>query len=145
MNAVPRASGIGYRGPMQLQPETDQGGYTIVGHRDGVVQVNGERLSRSFVVAPDRLIRDWPPRQLEELEAAHLTQLVELEPEMVLLGVGDRLRFPHPELLRPLLERGIGVEVMDTAAACRTYNLLKGDGRRVVAAMITAAVAADPA
>jgi uncharacterized protein len=130
---------------MQLQPETDQGGYTIVGHRDGVVQVNGERLGRSFVVAPNRLIRDWPPRRLEELEAAHLAQLVELEPELVLLGVGDRLRFPHPELLRSLLERGIGVEVMDTAAACRTYNLLKGDGRRVVAAMITVADASDAA
>lgn len=130
---------------MQLHPEMDRDGYTIVGHRDGVVQVNGERLGRSFVVAPDRLIRDWPPRQLEELEAEHLAQLVELEPELVLLGVGDRLRFPHPELLRPLLERGIGVEVMDTAAACRTYNLLKGDGRRVVAAMITVAVASDPA
>jgi uncharacterized protein len=63
-------------------------------------------------------------------------QLVELEPEMVLLGVGARLRFPDRALLRPMEQRGIGVEVMDTPAACRTYNLLMGDGRRVVAALL---------
>ncbi len=130
---------------MQMVQDLDRDGYTIVGHDNGVVQVNGERLGSSCVVAPDRLIRDWPPRHLDELNPSHLMQLVELEPEIVLLGVGSRLRFPRPDLLQPLQERGIGVEVMDTAAACRTYNLLKGDGRRVVAALITAPTAAETA
>ncbi len=123
---------------MQLVQDFEPGGYTIVAHDAGVVQVNGERLASSCVVAPDRLIRDWPPRTLDELAPEHLEQLAALGPELVLLGVGARLRFPKPELLHALEGRGIGVEVMDTAAACRTYNLLKGDGRRVVAALFTA-------
>ena len=130
---------------MQMVQDLDRDGYTIVGHDNGVVQVNGERLGNSCVVAPDRLIRDWPPRHRDELESSHLMQLAELEPEIVLLGVGARLRFPHPDLLRPLQQRGIGVEVMDTPAACRTYNLLKGDGRRVVAALIIEPTAAETA
>ena len=145
MNAVPQVTPFRYGCAMQMEQDLEQTGYTIVGHDKGVVQVNGERLSSSCVVTPNHLIRDWPPRHLDELEAGHLEQLVELEPEMVLLGVGARLRFPHPDLLRPLQQRGIGVEVMDTAAACRTYNLLKGDGRRVVAALITTATAPDKA
>ena len=130
---------------MQMVQDLERDGYTIVGHDNGVVQVNSERLVSSCVVAPDRLIRDWPPRHLDELEPSHLMQLAELEPEIVLLGVGARLRFPHPDLLRPLQQRGIGVEVMDTPAACRTYNLLKGDGRRVVAALIIEPTAAETA
>ncbi|MDX1594012.1 MAG: Mth938-like domain-containing protein [Gammaproteobacteria bacterium] len=121
---------------MQLMQDSDQGGYTIVGHAEGMVQVNGEQLERSCVVAPDRLLRDWSPRDLDDLEAAHLEALAELDPELVLLGVGAHLRFPRVDLLRALEHRGIGIEVMDTPAACRTYNLLKGDGRRVVAALL---------
>jgi uncharacterized protein len=136
MNAVPPAARFGYLGAMQLVQDFDPGGFTIVAHDVGMVQVNGERLASSCVVAPDRLIRDWSPRTVDELTAEHLVQLVELEPEMVLLGVGARLRFPDRALLRPMEQRGIGVEVMDTPAACRTYNLLMGDGRRVVAALL---------
>jgi uncharacterized protein len=121
---------------MQLMQDSQDGGNTIVGHEAGMVQVNGERLANSCVVAPDRLIRDWAPASLDELTAEHLADLAALEPELVLLGVGERLRFPQRTLLQPLEQRGIGVEVMDTAAACRTYNLLKGDGRRVVAALL---------
>ena len=122
---------------MQLLQDNDaRDGYTIVGHANGEVWVNGARLTASCVVSPQQLIRDWPPQCLAELAPEHIVQLAALEPELVLLGVGARLRFPPPELLRPLLERSIGVEVMDTAAACRTYNLLKGDGRRVVAALM---------
>ncbi len=136
MNALPYDTRFGYRHAMQLVQDLEPGGYTIVAHEAGMVQVNGERLARSCVVSPNRLIRDWEPRALEELEARHLAQLAELDPELVLLGVGARLRFPERNLLQPLEQRGIGVEVMDTAAACRTYNLLKGDGRRVVAALL---------
>jgi uncharacterized protein len=121
---------------MQLEQDLDRDGYTIVAYEPGVVQVNVERVRASCLVAPDRLVRDWSPRSLEELQPEHLVAVTDLDPEMVLLGVGDTMRFPSPELLRPLQARGIGVEVMDTAAACRTYNLLKGDGRRVVAALL---------
>ncbi len=121
---------------MQLVQDLERGGYAIVAHENGAVVVSGERLTASCVVAPDRLIRDWAPRTLEQLAAEHLEQIAALEPELVLLGVGAQLRFPQPELLRQLHARGVGVEVMDNAAACRTYNLLMGDGRRVVAALL---------
>jgi uncharacterized protein len=121
---------------MQLVHDSDPHGYTIVGHADGEVHINALRVTRSCIVAPDRLVTDWAPRALEELAGEHLTVLFDFLPEVVLLGVGARLRFPAPGLLGPLLERKIGVEVMDTPAACRTYNLLKGDGRRVVAALL---------
>lgn len=133
---LPSATRFGYLGDMQLVQDLEPGGYTIVAHDAGVVQVNGERLTRSCVVAPDRLIREWSPGSIDDLATEHLAELAALEPEMVLLGVGSHLRFPDRALLRPLETRGIGVEVMDTAAACRTYNLLKGDGRRVVAALL---------
>ena len=136
MKTVPWRTRIGYLHAMQMVQDLEPGGYTIVAHDAGEVQVNGERLTRSCVVAPDRLIRDWPPDSVDALAAEHLAQLLDLEPELVLLGVGARLRFPDRTLLGPLEQRGIGVEVMDTAAACRTYNLLKGDGRRVVAALL---------
>ncbi len=95
-------------------------------------------LTRSLIITPDRLITDWPPGDLSELAAHHLEPIVALEPELVLLGVGRRLRFPEPALVAPLANRGIGVEFMDSAAACRTYNLLAADDRRVAAAILIA-------
>jgi uncharacterized protein len=93
-------------------------------------------LTRSFVIAPDRLIPDWPPQVLAELAAAHFEVIAAMEPEVVLLGSGAATHFPRSDFLSPLTSRGIGVEVMDTGAACRTYNILSADGRRVAAALL---------
>lgn len=103
--------------------------------------VRREILRRSLVIMPDRLITDWPPQRFEELEAGHFDVLAGYAPEVVLFGSGARLQRPHPRLLRTLIDHGIGVEVMDTGSACRTYNFLMSDRRRVAAAllMITAA------
>jgi len=95
-----------------------------------------ERISGSFIISPKRLVRDWPVADIAALQLAHLEILAELEPELVLLGTGERLIFPAAELTMVLLSRRIGVEVMDTAAACRTYNILMAEGRGVVAALI---------
>jgi uncharacterized protein len=81
-------------------------------------------------------VTDWPASSLEELKPDHLAAIVELKPEIVLLGSGASFRFPEPSLLAPLHKAGIGVEVMDTPAACRTYNILLGEGRNVLAALI---------
>ena len=121
---------------MQLQEDRSDGGYLIVGHAPGEVWVNERRLTASCIVSPGQLVDDWPPQSLAELTVGHVARLVELRPEIVLLGVGDVLRLPPPELLEPLQAQAIGCEVMDTPAACRTYNLLRGDGRRVVAALM---------
>jgi uncharacterized protein len=89
-------------------------------------------------VSADRLVTDWPATSVEALAPDHLAAIVEMRPEIVLLGSGAAFRFPEPALLAPLYRAGIGVEVMDTPAACRTYNILMGEGRNVVAALILA-------
>lgn len=100
------------------------------------VQVNRERFETSVIVMPDRLITDWPPRTLEQLTEAHFAHIVTLQPEIVLLGTGKVLCFPHPRLSNPLTQAHIGFEVMDTFAAARTYNILMGEGRHVAAALL---------
>ena len=121
---------------MKIERDEAQGRNTFTGYGDGYVEVNLRRYSSSLVVAGDRVITSWPAASLESLTADHLAAIVELAPEIVLLGTGSAFRFPEPQLLAPLHKAGIGVEVMDTPAACRTYNILLGEGRNVVAALI---------
>ncbi len=104
------------------------------GERD--VTIVDRVVTRSFLLAPDRLIEDWPVSDVDELDEAALDAIGALEPELVLLGTGARQVFPRAELRAHLLRRGIGVEIMDNAAACRTYNLLADEGRRVVVALM---------
>lgn len=108
----------------------------FTGYGEGYVAVNGTRHSASLVVSGERLVTDWPAASLDALTADHLAAIVELKPEIVLLGSGATFRFPEAALLAPLYKAGIGVEVMDTPAACRTYNILLGEGRNVIAALI---------
>ena len=108
----------------------------FTGYGAGYVMVNHTRHERSLVVLPDHLIEQWQAQTFEQLAAEHFDCLLPLQPEMVLLGTGATLRFPHPALTKALLAARIGVEVMDTGAACRTYNILTGEGRRVAAALL---------
>jgi len=95
-------------------------------------------VTRSFLLAPDRLVEDWPVTSADQFDLAAVDAIAALNPEVVLLGTGARQVFPPREAQVALLRRRIGVEVMDNAAACRTYNLLAGEGRRVVAAIMLA-------
>lgn len=99
-------------------------------------KVNERVLQRSFVLAPEALIEDWPVATLAQLTAAHLQPVLELAPALVLLGTGERQGFPAPEVMAACLTRGIGIEAMTNAAAARTYNVLAGEGRKVALAMI---------
>jgi len=108
----------------------------FTGYGEGYVAVNGQRHQASLVVSAERVITAWPARSVESLTADHLAAIIELAPDIVLLGTGSRLEFPEPSLLAPLYKAHIGVEVMDTPAACRTYNILLGEGRNVIAALI---------
>lgn len=121
---------------MQLRLDTPPGIFQIRGYGQGYITVNDRDHGSSLIVTPRRLVTDWPPERFADLEEAHFELILELEPEIVLLGTGARQRFPHPRLTRPLLGRGIGVEVMDTAAACRTYAIVMAEGRRVAAALL---------
>lgn len=100
------------------------------------VAVNGRTLHRSLLLLPDRLDEDWGPDSFVTLTAAHLQALLALPCDVLLLGTGHRQRFPAMPLLRPLYEAGRSIEIMDTPAACRTYNILAAEGRAVAAALI---------
>ena len=90
----------------------------------------------SMVVASFAAPRSWPPATMERVQAEHLDALLDMDPEIVIMGTGPRHVHPNPRLFVALQQRGIGVEVMSTAAACRTYNVLLADGRRVVACLL---------
>jgi uncharacterized protein len=116
--------------------EDNLAGNFIRAYAPGRITVNEEILATSVIVTPERIIRDWLPHAFGDLEPRHIVRLEELKPEIILLGTGDRLRFPGAEFIAGFLARGIGVEVMDTHAACRTYNILLSEDRRVVAALL---------
>ncbi|WP_101047752.1 Mth938-like domain-containing protein [Macromonas nakdongensis] len=120
---------------MKLQPDR-MDTLSITAHGPGWVAVNGQRHERSVVVSSQGRLSDWVCASAAELTAEHFARLAEDGPELVIYGSGARLRFPAPALLRPLIEKGIGVETMDTMAAARTYNILAGEGRRVVVALL---------
>ncbi len=95
-----------------------------------------ETLTSGAIIMPDKLIKDWTVNEASDLTEAHVQQLLELKPEVVLIGTGERLVWPKRALLAPLLSANIGYEIMDTAAACRTYNILSHEGRDVAAALM---------
>lgn len=102
----------------------------------GWIVVNDTAYQTSLIVLPDRVFPEWPPQTFDALTAAHLATLAALELEVVLLGTGGRLRFPPTEVLAPLIAAGVGYEIMDTGAACRTYNVLMAENRKVAAALL---------
>ncbi len=120
---------------MKLHASGPSGVNTITGYGEGYVMVNGERRSSSVVVLPDR-IESWQVSQFDGLTESDFVFLKNLGAEIVLLGTGARQRFPHPRLTAALAQAGIGLEVMDVQAACRTYNILVAEERKVAAALL---------
>jgi uncharacterized protein len=108
---------------------------TITGYGDDWVQVNSQRHQSSLIVMAD-LVLPWSAPSFSELQEAHFEKLKELSPEIILLGTGPAQRFPHPRLTASLTALRIGVEVMDLKAACRTYNILAAEARKVAAALL---------
>jgi uncharacterized protein len=100
------------------------------------VRIGDEEYRQSLVVTPDAVAPGWAPAGFAALTESDFARLLQHRPELVLLGTGAAQRFPHPRLLRVLAEARVGVEVMDTRAACRTFNILIAEDRRVVAALI---------
>lgn len=119
---------------MKLHLSISTGRNTVTGYGKGYVNINQVRYERSLIVLPERLITDWGEPELPESQA--LAYLATLGAELVLIGTGELLRFPSTSALRPLIDSRIGFEIMDTNAACRTYNILVADMRNVAAALI---------
>ena len=110
----------------------------IRGYGDGVITIGNQQFARSLILTRDSLIADWRPQHVAELLHDDFVPILEIRPEVLVLGTGKALTFPSPALTARLLQLGIGVEIMDTAAACRTYNILLSEQRNVVAALLPA-------
>lgn len=109
---------------------------SLVKITSGSVETNSIILSCSAIITPDRLIENWPPASHEQISQAHLQMVLDCEPELIVLGTGARLVFPAQDILQVCYQAGIGIEVMDNGAACRTYNVLASEGRQVAAALL---------
>ena len=121
---------------MKMRADRIEGQNAIARHGPDGIVVNGVEHTESVIVPWTGDVAAWDAPSFESLEAGHFIRLAALSPELVIFGSGPRLRFPSPALLRPLIEARIGFETMDTAAACRTYNVLLAEGRSVVAALL---------
>jgi uncharacterized protein len=108
----------------------------IRAYAPGRINVNDVLINRSFILSPDRLLEDWAPQHHEEITLDSLQAALELEPEILIIGTGSALHFPAASIMADIQGRGIGLEVLDTAAACRTYNVLVSENRSVVAALL---------
>ena len=100
------------------------------------VEINKQRNTRNLIVMSNKLILDWQATDFSSLSEADFVQIVDLKPEVVLLGTGEKHQFLHPKIVQKLTENNIPLECMTTAAACRTYNFLMNEGRNVAAALI---------
>ncbi len=121
---------------MKFALDDSDDGYRVHAYDEHHILVGEQVFEHSLVLLGDRILPDWRPDHFDRLEPRDLEQLIELEPDLVLLGTGSRQRFPAPALYRGLIDAGIGLEAMTTAAACRTFNILAGEGRRVAAALL---------
>ena len=121
---------------MKLHSTPTQHYQTVTGYDNEAVEINAVRFSYSLIVLPEIPPMTWPATSFDELTTEHFAQIDALAPDVVILGTGKRQRFIHPRLTAVLTNRRIGVECMDNQAACRTYNILMGEGRKVALALI---------
>ena len=120
---------------MKFQPDRSNA-QTINGYAPGWIGIDAEKITQSVIIGSKGFRQTWACARFEDLTAEHFVQFAQLETELVIFGSGVRNRFPPPAWLAPLMARRIGLETMDTPAACRTYNILASEGRNVVAALI---------
>jgi len=121
---------------MQFAREDCNSGLMIRACDIGQVTIGPQNYQRSLILTPERIIPDWRPQQVTDITEQDFDSILSLQVEIILLGTGTRLCFPSAQLTAYVLATGIGLEVMDTAAACRTYNILLSENRRVVAALL---------
>lgn len=134
---------------MQFNQESSPRHFTIRAYRPGEIvlrfplqagqetnELRQETLRVSFLLSPQVMRRDWPELRPDNLTEIHLQALLDMDPELVLLGTGEKIQFPRPETSHFFTRQGIGMDFMTTAAACRTYNILMLEGRRVAAALM---------
>ncbi len=110
--------------------------YRINSYEQGSILIGNERFVSSVIITPSNVINNWQPQSFADIAPHHFDQILEMKPELILLGTGRRQHFPESDLFLNTAKLNIGVEVMDTGAACRSYNILLQEGRNVAAALI---------
>ncbi len=121
---------------MKLHISNPAGLNLFTAYGDDYAAVNHEKYQKNIILLPESIVPEWTSAKVDALSEADMRVLLDLGTEIVLLGTGKRLRFPPAALLRPFAPAGIGLEVMDLQAACRTYNILAAEGRKVAAALL---------
>ena len=121
---------------MKLHLANTAGLNMFTAYGDDYVAVNHEKYLKNLILLPESIIHEWSTATIDTLSASDMQKLLELDTEIILLGTGKRLRFPAGPLMRPFAPAGIGLEIMDLQAACRTYNILAAEGRKVAAALL---------
>jgi uncharacterized protein len=120
---------------MKFQPEKSNATLITAVDASGI-QIGLERIEKNLVLGSHGERFEWDAKRFEELTPEHFAVLGDTKPELIIFGSGAKIKFPHPKLIANLMNQRIGVETMDTPAACRTYNILAGEGRHVVGAFL---------
>ena len=121
---------------MKFAQDRPHQGYVITSYDSDSISINGKVFSQSLIIAANQLQQSWELKSIEALQENHINQILSFQPELIILGTGDSLVFPATETYSAIINLGIGVDFMDTGAACRTYNILMSEGRNVVAGLI---------
>jgi len=121
---------------MKFAQDSQDKGYVITSYDTGSVSINGKIFNQSLIITNTKLDENWNVTAIELLQPDHIGPILSLNPELVIIGTGSKLIFPAVEVYADIIEQGIGIDFMDTPAACRTYNILMSEGRDVVAGLI---------
>jgi len=121
---------------VKLQPDKQPSLNTVSAYGPNYIEINAQRYTNSLLLSPESPVVEWSCTRFEDIKTEDFEQIAKLEPAVVIFGSGERIRFPKPALIAPLIARNIGIETMDLQAACRTYNVLMAEGRKVVAALL---------
>ena len=121
---------------MKFAQDSQDEGYVITAYDETSISINGKSFASSLIISRERLDQDWTLSVVDQLSSKHIEKILKLKPELIIIGTGNKLIFPAVEIYSSIIESGIGVDFMDTRAACRTYNILMSEGRDVVAGLI---------
>jgi uncharacterized protein len=121
---------------VKLQPDKQPSLNTVSAYGPDYIEINAQRYTQSLLLSPESPVIEWSCTRFEDIKTEDFEQIAKLDPAVVIFGSGQRIRFPQAALIAPLIARNIGLETMDLQAACRTYNVLMAEGRKVVAALL---------
>lgn len=121
---------------MKFAQDSQQEGHFITSYSTSSVSINGKEFSQSLIITATKLDENWGVNAIELLQLSHIEKILSFNPELVIIGTGEKLIFPAVESYANIINHGVGIDFMDTGAACRTYNILMSEGRDVVAGLI---------